>query len=284
VDGAVTGLVKAITGLEPVMADLDGDRARDGDQSPPADTLAIQIGLLRTLTDQVSALGEGSFTPASWAVLVAALAEARAVLADARSDGARVTAAHEALAQAVDALVVAEPCAECERPAVSVVKVKVSQNVVRLVKGKKLTLAASGYDQAGKAVTPSYKSSNTTVATVSGKGAIKAKKPGKAVVTVKAGSKTVRVKVTVVARAKSVKVATVKVKGVKRTLAVGKVAYVSGSWAPASSTGVKVIYKSSKPKVATVDKAGRLVAKAKGATVISVKAASASKRIRVTVE
>jgi hypothetical protein len=275
VDAAAVALVKAVAGLVFVT----GGSA----PSPGGDSAATAV--LKVLADQVATLAQGAHTEASWVALTVALTGARAALADPGASAAQVEAASVALAQAVAGLKV-NVADEGKIPLEEtlVVKVKASQSVVRLAKGQKLTLAAFGYDSAGLSVTPTFTSSNRKTASVDAKGTITAKKPGKVTITVKAGSKSAKVKVTVVAKAKSVKVKTVSVRGIKKTLTLGTAAYASVKWAPSSSTGIKVTYKSSNPKVATVDKAGRIVAKAKGKAVLTVKAGAKTKKVTVTVK
>ena len=83
-----------------------------------------------------------------------------------------------------------------QKKAVALKKITVNKSKVTLKKNKKFTLVVTKSPvTAQHKVT--FKSSNTKVATVSSKGVIKAKKAGKATITVKAGSKTKKVKVTV---------------------------------------------------------------------------------------
>lgn len=83
-----------------------------------------------------------------------------------------------------------------QKAAVKVTSVAINKKSVSLKKGKTFQIeAVKKYITAANKVT--FKSSNTKVATVTSKGKIKAKKKGKAVITVKCGSKTVKVKVTV---------------------------------------------------------------------------------------
>ena len=83
-----------------------------------------------------------------------------------------------------------------QKAAVKVTSVSINKKSVSLKKGKTFQIeAVKKYITAANKVT--FKSSNTKVATVTSKGKIKAKKKGKAVITVKCGSKTVKVKVTV---------------------------------------------------------------------------------------
>jgi hypothetical protein len=166
-----------------------------------------------------------------------------------------------------------------------VTDVKVAQKTVTLAKGNKLTLAGRAYTEAGDGAKVTWSSSDAKVVTVSAKGVVKAKRAGKAVLTAKSGAETWKVKVTVVkAGADATKVKSVLAKGVKKKMAVGQTAWLTGVVKPASALGAKVTFTSSKPAVAAVDKAGRVLAKKAGKTVITVKAGSKSKKYKVTVK
>jgi alpha-amylase len=154
-----------------------------------------------------------------------------------------------------------------------------------LVKKKSYKAVARAYTASGKTIKLTWRSSKHKVATVNAKGKIKAKKPGKAVIRASGGGKTAKIKVTVVkkkpAGAKA-KVHKVKVKLPKK-LKRKAVKYLNVKYSPKTAVAVKVKFQSSKKKVATVDPAGRLVAKKKGKTVITVKAGKKSKKLKLTV-
>jgi hypothetical protein len=165
------------------------------------------------------------------------------------------------------------------------VAVKAALAAVTLVKGKGYKLVASGYTAGGAPVAVTYRSAKAKVATVSASGKVKAKKPGKAVITVTSGGVSTKVKVTVLkkkpAGAKAT-VKTVKVKLAKR-LGVGAAAFLAPKLGPKTALAVKVTFTSSKKAVAAVDKAGRLQALAPGKAVIKVKAGKAVKKLKLTV-
>lgn len=116
-------------------------------------------------------------------------------------------------------------------PGAAFADASISKAKESLCVGDTLQLSVSGTDQA-----VTWKSGNASVATVSSKGKVKAKKTGTAVVTATAGEETLTCKVTVKTIAKSSKSKTYVLKGSKVTFA--------------NSTGAsKVTYKSSNKKV-----------------------------------
>ncbi len=133
-----------------------------------------------------------------------------------------------------------------------------------------------------------YLSSNTKIATVSSKGAVKAKKTGS--VTVKAvpktGNKAKVFKITVKKAPKKISKVTFNKKAVKKkkiSLKKGK----SGTFKvtlPKGTAG-KITYTSSKKKIATVSLSGKVKAKKKGTTTITIKTFNKkSVKIKLTVK
>ncbi len=165
---------------------------------------------------------------------------------------------------------------------VSVKSVKAQTNLY-IVKGRSATVAAAvqPYNATNKKLT--YKSSDTKVVSVNKTtGKIKAKKVGKATITVTStdGKKTARCKVVVAAKATKIKsLAAFKTVG----LLVGKTMQIKPKVTPAKATGIVYIYKSSKKTVASIDKAGVITAHKKGTTTITVKAGSKTQKFTVTV-
>ena len=117
-----------------------------------------------------------------------------------------------------------------------------------------------------------YKSSNKKVATVTSKGKIEAVAPGKATITVKSGSKSVKITVTVpgITNVKS----SVTVKKNKTTTLKPQAYGISG----------KVTYTSSNPKVATVTSKGKVKGIKKGSAKITIKVGSYTKTVTVKVK
>lgn len=117
-----------------------------------------------------------------------------------------------------------------------------------------------------------YSSSNRKVVTVSGNGKITAKAPGTAKVTVKSGKKKVTCTVTVPG-----------ITGVKSSLKVAKGKKVTLKPKTYGISG-KVTFTSSNTKIATVSSTGKITAKRKGNTVITVKAGNYSVKCKLTVK
>jgi uncharacterized protein YjdB len=164
-------------------------------------------------------------------------------------------------------------------------RVKVSQHVVTLRKGQKIRLAATAPTQEGTLAKPAWTSVHTRVATVSQKGLVTAKRVGTATIRVSAGAKSATVKVRVVAaKAANPKVRAVRVTGNPRTMSAGQTAYITGVVTPNRAVKALVTYRSGKPGVVSVDKSGRLIAKAPGKAVITVRASGAKATFTITVK
>jgi uncharacterized repeat protein (TIGR02543 family) len=262
-----------------------------------------------------------AYTAASSALLVAELGRAHEVLADQNAIQADVDAAVAALVAAMQALRPASeaggqggagapggdgapgapgagggavaPIAPAESGPVagvpvpapaSVVLVKAAQSAVTLVKGQSVRLAATAYMSDGAKAAVTWKSSSPKVAKVASNGKITAAKAGKSTITVASPSgKKAKIRVTVLP-AKSAKAKVARVSAtVPKSMAVGASVSVTGKYAPARAVKAKVRYASSDATVASIDKYGRLIAKAPGKAVITVKAGTKSKAYTVTV-
>jgi hypothetical protein len=311
VSSAVAALSAAVSGL-----------VRQPAAPPEADasTAALALG---TVLVNAATLKAGEYTAATWAVLAAAIVQAETVLADSNASAQDLQGAVRLVSTALAGLVAkplaSEPPASqppasqppasqppasqppasptptplasdlqgpLTGPAVPVVtSVKLAQKAIRLVKGKSVTVAAIAYTNLETTLkAASWTSSKPSVASVNSSGKIKAKKAGVTTVTVKAGTRTAKIKVTVVAKRPSkAAVTAVSASGVPRTLAVGASTFIAGSYKPATAVSAKVAYASSNAAVLTVDKAGRLVAKAAGKATVTVKAGSKTKKYTVTV-
>lgn len=159
-----------------------------------------------------------------------------------------------------------------------------------LKKGQTLTLTAnvSPSNATNKGVT--WRSSNTSVATVSSSGKVTAKGAGTTTITVTAadGSKvsksctiTVTAPTTTTTTAK--KVTSISISGNKK-IAVGSKLQLKATVSPSNAKNKKVSWTSSNKKVATVNSSGKVTAKKPGKAVITAKAKDGSgKKKSVTV-
>ena len=155
----------------------------------------------------------------------------------------------------------------------SVIAMPVSASVAKLNKksislnvGKIYTLKASGTKEK-----ITWTSSKKSVATVSSKGVVKAKKKGTAVITAKYGKKKLTCKVTVKQPVKSIKL-----NKTSATLKKGKSLTLKATISPSSANNKAVTWSSSNKKVATVSSKGVVKAVGNGTATITVKAKDGS--------
>lgn len=142
--------------------------------------------------------------------------------------------------------------------------VKISKKSVVLIKGQSATLKISGTKSKVK-----WSSNKTSVATVSQKGKITAKKKGTATITAKIGAKKYTCKVTVQTPSISKKSVALK-KGSSTTLKL-------------SGTNQKITWKSSNTSVATVSSKGKVTAKKKGSATITATVLKKKYTCKITV-
>ena len=155
----------------------------------------------------------------------------------------------------------------------SVIAMPISANAAKLNKksvslnvGKTYTLKATGTK--GKIT---WTSSKKSVATVSSKGVVKAKKKGTAVIIAKYGKKKLTCKVTVKQPVKSIKL-----NKTSATLKKGKSLTLKATISPSSANNKAVTWTSSNKKVATVTSKGVVKAVGNGTATITVKAKDGS--------
>ena len=122
-----------------------------------------------------------------------------------------------------------------------------------------------------------YTSANKAIATVSSTGAIKGVKAGKTTITVKSGTKTKKVTVTV--KPKTTGITTLKT---AYTVKVKKTVSLGAKTVPATS-GEPLTYTSSNAKIATVSKTGVVTGVKKGKVTITIKSGAITKKVTVTV-
>ncbi len=214
---------------------------------------------LTELVKQAETLKEEDYTAESWVVFAGELQEAKDELASPNSQ-ATVNEAYEHLNAAMKGLVLKQP------------SMTLGKKSITLDAGKTSTLSVKTENTTE---TPSFKSSNTKVATVNKTtGKITAKAEGTTTITVTCGSLTETCKVTVkpVVTVSSSKLTAYK--GVSTTL---KATVKGSSKAPT--------FKSSNTKVLTVNKTtGKITPKAAGKTTITVTCGSAKTTCTVTVK
>lgn len=161
----------------------------------------------------------------------------------------------------------------------AVKKVSVNKNKVTLTEKKKFTIKTTVLpsNAANKSVT--YKSSNTSVATVSSKGVITAKKAGKAVIKVTAKDKSKKsATISVTVQKAEVLVKNVLADKFLVTLKEGEKTNLTVSVSPSNATNKGVVYQSSDASIATVDQNGEVTAKKAGTCKITVTAIDGSNK------
>lgn len=158
-------------------------------------------------------------------------------------------------------------------------KISLNAKSVKIAAGKKFTLKAIS---SGRKVSVRFKSSNRKIATVSKKGVVKAKKPGKVTITAYSGKKTAKCVFRVKASGSTAysKKFTVNKAGLAVYLEMNAGSLVLPKkstytlWA-VYSTGngkkLKASFSSSNPSVASVSKSGKVRAKKTGTAVIKAK-------------
>lgn len=147
-----------------------------------------------------------------------------------------------------------------------------AKTTLYLPNSKKTTLKVSGSTHKRKV----WSSSNRSVATVSSRGVVTAKKPGKATITVQIGKKKLRCRVTV-------KKASIKLNKTSLSLKSGGKSKATLK-ASVSGKSKKVKWKSSKPSVASVNSRGVVTGKKKGTATITAYANGVSRKCKVTVK
>lgn len=143
--------------------------------------------------------------------------------------------------------------------------VKLNKSSVTLIKGQSVTLKITGSNKSIK-----WSSNKNSVATVSQKGKVVAKKKGTATITATIGKKKYTCKVSI---------QTPKLNTTKVTLAKGEYTQLK-----INGTNQKVTWSSSNKKVATVSKAGKVSAKKKGTVTITATVLNKKYTCKVTVK
>lgn len=169
--------------------------------------------------------------------------------------------------------------------AAPVTSVRFAQSKLYLVKGKSVTVPVVAYTKDGSKAALTYSSSNKKVVSVTAKGKIKALKKGSAVITVKAeNGKKRTLKVTVVTKRKAAVIKSIKITTVWKTLKKGEIKQLKTKITPSKAANAVVKWTSSKPGVASVDAAGRVTAKKKGKTVLTLKVGKKKAHLAIRVK
>ena len=152
---------------------------------------------------------------------------------------------------------------------------------------KQLSATVSPSNATDRAV--SWKSSNTSVATVDASGTVKAVKAGTATVTATAGGKSATVTVTVkgedpVVPVQSVSISGTGVSGGKATINVGAGLNLSATVSPSNATDRTVTWRSSDDSVATVSSTGSVRGLKAGTAVVTATAGGKSNSVIVTIQ
>ncbi len=158
--------------------------------------------------------------------------------------------------------------------------VSLNKSSVSIVRGKTFTLVPTVKPSDASDKTCTYKSSKTSVATVSSDGIITAKAVGTATITVttKEGKKTAICKVTV-----TEKVTGVKISSTSKSLYIGDTATLKATVSPSNATNKAVTWSTSNSAVATV-KNGVVTAVGTGEAKITVKTVDGSYKAVCTVK
>ncbi|MGO5288840.1 Ig-like domain-containing protein, partial [Pseudoscardovia suis] len=168
---------------------------------------------------------------------------------------------------------------------VAVTGVSVSPSSLSLTVGNSQQLSATVSPSNATDKTVSWKSSDSSVATVDANGLVKAVKAGSATITVSsANGKTASVSVVVKAAGTvTVPVSMVSVSGSK-TVSVGSTTHLSATVSPSNATNKTVVWGSTDPKVATVSSDGMVTGVAKGTARIVATAGNVSAAFDVSVK
>ena len=243
-------------------------------------TTTLEKGKTETLTATVTGTTNTKVAWTTNAPAVATVAQDGTVTAVAKGEATiTVTSDADKKVTATCKVTVTEPTAT--ETVVPVSKVTLNRkSTVYIVAGKKVTLAASVTPKNAKDKKVTWKSSKSSVASVSSKGVVSTKKnkTGKATITATAGGKKATVKVEVVKKATKAKKVTLKKTA---SLKKGETLALQATLSPKKATST-LKWSTSNKKVATV-KDGIVTGKAAGVATITVKAEKKTAKCVVTV-
>lgn len=164
---------------------------------------------------------------------------------------------------------------------IPVSSVELDKASLTLTEGDTYTLKATVKPDDAYEKTPTWSSSNTSVATVSDKGVVTAVKAGTATITAKCGGKTATCEVTV--QAKAIAVTGVSLNTTSLTLTVGDKQTLKATVTPSNATNKSVTWSSSNSTIASVSSSGVVTAKNAGTAKITVKTKDGGKTATCTV-
>lgn len=161
--------------------------------------------------------------------------------------------------------------------------IRINYTKIKMQKGTKFKwLEASVLPQNASDQTLAWESSNPKVASVDGKGVIKAKKAGKARITVSTANG-IRKNINVQVVNKKITVAKITLSQKKATVKKGRKLKLRAGIAPVNAANKKLTWKSSNPKVASVNSKGVVTAKKPGKVKITCTAKDKSRKKAVCV-
>ena len=255
---------------------------------------------LQSLYDAFKDIKKGDYTDKSWSEFTTVLINAKNILEKEDATQEEIDTAKLELENGKSSLKVNIPV-----PPKPVPKPKPPKPVIPKAKKVSLYLSGVASNQKGKTlylkkgkkikikgvVSPAkakqgvtYKSKNSRIASVSKTGLVSGKKVGSTTITITSKDKVrkTKLKIKIVKKGKNVK--TLKVTSKKKfSLKVGKTSQIKTRIAPLSTTS-RITYKVKNKKTLTVDRYGKIKAKKKGKTTITVKCQKKSVKLTVTVK
>lgn len=169
-----------------------------------------------------------------------------------------------------------------EKKFIPVTSVTLNKSELSIVEGSQETLVATVKPDDATDKTVTWKSSNTTIVSVSSDGKLSALKEGSATITASAGDKSAACKVTV--EKKVVLVTSITLDKTDLTLVEGHEETLVATVKPDNATDKTVTWKSFDASIASVNGEGRVSALKEGSTTITATAGDKSVTCKVTVE
>ncbi len=283
-DGSLVFHMTAEEELAPANRTVTATVTVTGNQEPPADVAVTKVALDKTaitLTQGKSYTLKAAITPAnatnktlSWKssnVKVAKVSQSGKVTAQKAGTATITVSAANGKKAACKVTVKAAR--------IPVKSLKLSLKKATLGKGEKLILKAAVSPSNATSKKVAWKSSKPSVAKVSSKGVVTARKTGKAAITAATAGKKVKCTITVKAAPKKITLS-----AQKKTLKKNK-PYQIKVKLPKNTASYKITYSTSNKKVAAVSASGKVKAKKKGTATITAKSFNGKKaKIKITVK